>query len=102
MNRGQTMIISPLLKEKIHIRIDKMGSGSSQACFILVDKVGSIVKLLNISLFIPFRTLPLLVDKIVNDLDNTIFDMIIVKEFFYLKALKLISITFDKYKRKVG
>lgn len=56
------MTISPLLREKINVSIDKMGPDNSWPRFVVVDEGSGIVKLINIVQSIPLRTVPLLAD----------------------------------------
>lgn len=80
------MTISPLLREKINIPINKMGPGSSQACFVVIDKDGGIVELFNIVPSIPLETVPLPADQILNSPAFTLFNLTFVKEPFYFRA----------------
>ena len=81
------MTISPLLREKINVPVDKMSPGSSQACFVVVDKGVCIVKLFNIIPSIPLGTVPFLADQILNGSTFIFFDLTLVEESFYLKTL---------------
>ena len=51
------MTISPLLRGKINVFIEKMGPGRSQAGFVVVDEGGGLVKLFNVVLSSPLRTI---------------------------------------------
>lgn len=95
------MTISPLPREKINIFVVKVNLGSNQTYFVVLDKGGGIVELLNIILSVPLGAIFFPANQILNGLTFFFFDLTLVKELFYLKALQLISIAFHKYKRQV-
>ena len=73
-----------------------MGLGSSQACFVVVDKGGSIVKFFKIVPSILLGTIAFLMDQILNGPTFIFLDLAFVKKLFYFKAFYPISITLDK------
>lgn len=92
------MTISPLPKEKINIPIDEMSAGSSQeACFVVVNEGDGILKLFNVVPSVLLGVVSFLADQILNGLTLLFFDLTLIEESFYFKALQLISIAFQKY-----
>ena len=100
--RGQMVIISPLLREKINVFVEKLGSGRSQASFVVIDEGSGIVKLFNIIPSILLGTVFFPADQVFDALAFSLFDLALVKEFLYLKTLHFIGIALNKYRRRVG
>lgn len=80
------MTIFLFLKEIINVPIDKMGLGSNQACFVVVNKGGGIIKIFNIIPSVPLKTVPFLTDQILNIMVFIFLDLTLVQELFYLKV----------------
>ena len=93
------MTIFPLPRVKINVFVTKVGPGSSQNFFVILDKSICIIKLLKVVSSILLETILFPVNQILNDLFFSFLDLMLVENLFCLKTPQLISIIFHKYGR---
>lgn len=69
----------------------------SKDLLVVANKVGGIVKVLNIILSILFRSIPGQANKIFNRATFIFFYRLLIKQIIYLKGFGDVNVTIDKY-----
>lgn len=70
----------------------------SKVFFIFINKLKYIVKILYIVLFILFKAITNLINKILYGFTSIFLDYLFIKQTIHIKQLKNVNIIFDKYK----
>lgn len=84
------MTISPLTKKITTFLLSK-------SLFIVTNKFGGIVKVFDIILSIPFRSISAPANKLFNRAALTFFYCLLIKQTVYFKRFGNVGVTVDKY-----